>query len=303
MSRGSLKYSPNRNIAQHQHIHDLLTLFGDTTWNSKDYFISDGRIFPNIYNDPFRSNNYAVFVCTEGSVKIKLNLLDYDLKPGSFVATTPSTICQLLKKSPSFRARILLFNKAFLLKNNSNIYLLEMLNLFGFNSVPCFRLKKEDSGTILSLLQNLRKNATREHPFLNEIMRGLILSFLYEAAGIYQKYHTSDNKRPNRKEDIYIKFHNLLAQYFKEERAVQFYADQLFVTPKYLTETIKEVSGKTTGELIDEVVILEAKVLLKNPELSIAQVAQTLHFSDQAFFAKFFKKRSGCSPGAYRKEF
>ncbi len=88
---------------------------------------------------------------------------------------------------------------------------------------------------------------------------------------------------------------------FNEQRNVQYYANELNVNPKYLTQTVKEVSGKSAGELIDDFVIQEAKLLLTDSSLSISEVGDILHFSDQSFFGKFFKRHTGFSPSEFRK--
>ncbi len=103
-----------------------------------------------------------------------------------------------------------------------------------------------------------------------------------------------------RKEDILSNFLKQLAAHFKEERSVQFYADALFITPKHLTKTVKELTTKTCGEFIDDMVIAEAKILLGDLSYSVGQVADHLHFSDQFFFSKFFKRRTGLSPREYK---
>lgn len=82
---------------------------------------------------------------------------------------------------------------------------------------------------------------------------------------------------------------------------MRFYASLLHVTPKHLSEVVKAQTGRTAGEWIDQSVILEAKVLLQQKELSISQVADALHFSDQSVFGKFFKVNTGVSPLAYRQ--
>jgi AraC-like DNA-binding protein len=74
----------------------------------------------------------------------------------------------------------------------------------------------------------------------------------------------------------------------------------LYVTPKHLTETVKEMTGKTAGEWIDDAIILEAKVLLRNSGTGIAQVANLLNFPDQSSFGKFFKKHTGYAPTEFR---
>lgn len=88
---------------------------------------------------------------------------------------------------------------------------------------------------------------------------------------------------------------------FRSQRNVTAYADQLTLTSKYLTETVKEITRKTAGEIIDDFVILEAKLLLDNPALSISEIADELHFSDQSFFGKYFKRHTGFSPKEYRQ--
>ena len=102
------------------------------------------------------------------------------------------------------------------------------------------------------------------------------------------------------REDLLIRFIKLLNLRFKEERTVQYYASHLFVTPKHLTKTIKEITDKTCSEIINEMVIIEAKILLDNHTFSIGNIADELHFSDQFFFSKFFKNHTGISPSDYK---
>jgi AraC-like DNA-binding protein len=106
--------------------------------------------------------------------------------------------------------------------------------------------------------------------------------------------------KQTRKQELNLLFQNLVFHHYKEHRNVQFYADALYVSPKHLTETIKEVTGKTAGEWIDDAVVLEAKVLLRNHDVSIAAIADDIHFPDQSTFGKYFKKHTGFSPTEYR---
>ena len=100
-----------------------------------------------------------------------------------------------------------------------------------------------------------------------------------------------------------MKFVNLVQQQFIKRRDLQSYSTQLHVTSKYLTETVKEVAGKTAGQIIDDFVVQEAKLMLDNPRLSIGEIADLLHFSDQSHFGKFFKRNAGISPKLYRRQF
>ena len=73
------------------------------------------------------------------------------------------------------------------------------------------------------------------------------------------------------------------------------------ITPKYLSSIVKDVSGKNAGEWITEYVILEAKVLLKSSKMDVQGIAYKLNFPNQSFFGKYFKQKTGMTPGQYRK--
>ena len=79
-------------------------------------------------------------------------------------------------------------------------------------------------------------------------------------------------------------------------------AEMLTITPKYLSETVKGVSGRTPNEWIDSYVTLEVRVLLKTSSKSIKEIADELHFPNQSFLGKFFREHVGMTPTAYRRQ-
>jgi AraC-like DNA-binding protein len=93
-----------------------------------------------------------------------------------------------------------------------------------------------------------------------------------------------------------------LSKHYKQQHSVKFYADALFITPKYLSQITKEVTGNTAGYLIDEMVMIEAKLLLNNASLSVAQIADELNFADQFVFSKFFKRNNKPDTSEYRRQ-
>jgi AraC-like DNA-binding protein len=90
-------------------------------------------------------------------------------------------------------------------------------------------------------------------------------------------------------------------KHFKQEHSLEFYANKLCITPKHLTTTIKTTTDCTAKEWIDKYLLLEAKALLKSTNLSIQQIADTLHFTSQDIFSKYFKHHIGITPKEYRK--
>ena len=93
----------------------------------------------------------------------------------------------------------------------------------------------------------------------------------------------------------------LLMCHYKECRDVNFYASKLFITPKYLSNTLKTVTGKKAGQMIDEYVVLQAKILLSSTNMTIQQISEELNFANQSFFGRYFKRITGLSPTQYRR--
>ena len=88
---------------------------------------------------------------------------------------------------------------------------------------------------------------------------------------------------------------------FRSERRVSWYSEQLCISPKYLSETVKNVSKRTPNEWIDAYVTMELRMLLRNTQRSIKEIAQSLNFSNQSFLGKYFKEHVGMSPSEYRR--
>jgi len=128
------------------------------------------------------------------------------------------------------------------------------------------------------------------------------MALYYELTGFINK---RIEERPSlllsHKENLYKKFLNLVRSNIRKEHSVTFYANQLCLTPQYISSVLKELSGMSANKWIDEMLLAEAKLLLFSTENNIQQIADKLHFPDQSSFGKFFKKMTGMSPSNYKK--
>jgi AraC-like DNA-binding protein len=224
------------------------------------------------------------------------------IEPYCLFALSPDNIFQRSDESPDCKGNVLLFTKEFLLKNIVNFHELESFRIFSNNENTGVQINKEDAEQLLQtydLLKNKRDSVIS--PYHHEIIRSLFFTYLFETSRIYEKDRTRAQPKNTREAELNLKFQELLAQQDKVQHTLKFYADTLFITPKYLIHAIKNASGKSPGKLIDEAIADEAKLLLKDTRLSIASVAEDLHFSDQASFSKFFKKNTGFTPLSYRR--
>lgn len=138
-------------------------------------------------------------------------------------------------------------------------------------------------------------------PHRVEIARHLAQAAAYIESGISQKYKTPLEFRKTRQDSIFGQFIDYVRQYHTKERSINFYADKLCLTPKYLSSVIKNYTGKVAHDWINEFVIEKAKALLKSSNLTIQQISDELNFPNQSFFGTYFKRHVGLCPKEYIK--
>jgi AraC-like DNA-binding protein len=136
-------------------------------------------------------------------------------------------------------------------------------------------------------------------PFLLETLQHLTLAFIY-ASNFHDKL-LSENMVSSPQQILANRFMELVRENFKHERQMSFYAGKFSLTPKYLSLKIREITGKSAADWIDDFVMFEAKALLKSTDMTILQISDELNFTSQSFFGKYFKRCTGMSPKEYRE--
>jgi len=272
---------------------------------AKDFHVfssDEGRLNESLLGRPVRSDHFTVVLIVKGEAAIKHNLIDYILPQNSLFIITPQIVHQFQEPFGEYHIVGMGFSHDFMGQAHVSEKYIDAFNFFSSQSKPHFFLTDKEAKVMENLLLLLKEKHYKNegHPFKNEIIYHAFNLFLYEMAAIAKKHRPNKNVKLTRKEDILISFIKMLSLHFKEERGVQFYADALFITPKHLSKTLKEITNKSGGELIDEMVIAEAKILLESMGQSVASVAEQLNFSDQFFFSKFFKRHTGINPSQYK---
>lgn len=255
------------------------------------------------FQHPFRSDSYWVILVMDGSLNIQLDTKEYVLQENHLLIIPPQTVRQSPGPASSCNVACVAFTPDFLFETGISQRHIDSFEYLSRNPCTHLQLSPEDASRFMTVIRMLQEKNFSEsaNPFATEVVRHFFNVFQYELAGLYHKYTSQMKIVHDRKEELLWKFLTLLPIHVKTERSLQFYANMLYVTPKYLTQTVKKVSGKTAGKYIDDLVIVEAKNLLRDPSLSIAQVADLLYFSDQFFFSKFFKRYTGLTPSSFRK--
>ncbi len=277
-----------------------LQLFGQPQRN-KSYFVSAGTGL-NIYPDEgFRADFYIYAIGIAGTADVSFNGNRTTIRANDFFAAIPATIVQVHGHSKDFKAKVLIFERSFLLKNIMDARQLEHLGFFNFDTLAHVSLLKTEAGFLKQKLDTIESRSRETGMFHDSIMQSLIINLLFETAEVYFSYRGKvSSKKPIREEELFIKFMKLVNASFRHEQALSFYADKLFVSSKYLIQVCKEISGKTPGSLIAEAMLAEAKLLLANPDNNISDVGSALGYNSVAAFSKFFRKQTGMAPSAFR---
>ncbi|GAA4805615.1 helix-turn-helix domain-containing protein [Olivibacter ginsenosidimutans] len=255
----------------------------------------------NIFN-PFKSDFFAILMVHEGVIDVNVNLQHFRLEKNNLLAFAPNMIKHLVDISDNCKFYAILYKSSFLVNANIREFHQDVYDLL-ISGMPLFNLALHEVKTLNNLIEVmlLRSYADELNQPNDAVVKHGFLAFMYEYAFLYRKYMKERNRKVSRKEDIMLRFIKLVANHFKEERSVDFYAKKLFITSKYLSEITKDVAGKTASSIIAEMVIMEAKSLLNIPSLTIIEIADLLNFSDMSFFGKYFKRYTGVNPSTYRK--
>jgi len=285
-------------------ISDILHILGEMPQFEGLYVYFQRKEITEIpFSSPYRTDNFTIHFITDGEAILRLNLTDYKLSAHDLIVIPPKTVIEFQSIKKKTKLITICFSMDFAMANSvtkNDISALDFFTSVRNEQISLTQYQWENFVMIASILE--RKNSqSSENLHRSEIISCAFKLFLYELATVFNSNETYNKKAVlSRKEELAFRFLKFLEDNFKRNRTIDFYAKNLNVSSSYLSKVIKEISGKTVGNLIDESVITEAKLLLTDPTLSITQVADELEFSDQSFFGKFFKKKTGFSPSEYR---
>ncbi len=174
-------------------------------------------------------------------------------------------------------------------------------------SSPVLHMSEEEHAVMvrqMELIEACFRNT--KHYYRQELLHTYFKSFMLEMGNFlltHEEHADNENSTPtiSKAEWTTLTFMKLVWEHFKEEHTVDFYANELCISPKHLGRTLKETIDKTPHEIIRDELLHHAMELLEDESYTIQQIAETLSFSDQASFCKFFKKYKNSSPSLYRK--
>ncbi len=295
-------------------LNDLQKIFPCTVTDtlSDDFFIAEIRQHEvlDILKYPCRLDGYMAVFCLEGELKAEINLKTYDIHENSVIINLPGNISRIysIEDDQFDRLHFVVVAVSSDFLSSSRMDYVRMFNeSIAVLDNPCFEMNGDERAIFFryfELVDSLVKNSPKG---LIHVLRNIVSSCLYFAGSIWQeKLLAVERPKSNGEQTIRTKlvleqFLKLVAEYHDRERAMDFYADKLCLTPKYLSKIIKNASGKSGPEWIDSFVILEAKNMLKYSDMPIKEIVYRLNFPNSSVFYKFFKAHTGQTPSEFRR--
>lgn len=250
---------------------------------------------------PFKIQFSIIELCLAGSMRVRLNLNEYELRRNTWMIVTPGSIGQCLEVSADCRIIVIALANDYIITEDNSEGALIVRKFLSRQSL--LELTDAQTAEVQTIYRALRDKLRQpDFRFKHVILKGYLQVLYGELCQLMAPLvEEQDARQSSRKKLIFDRFLEELRQNYASQRSVQFYADRLCLTPKYLSQIIHSVSGRHAGEWIRDYVILEAKALLKSGQYTIQQVADMLNFANQSFFGVYFKKAVGCSPTAYKE--
>lgn len=250
----------------------------------------------------FNSSYFIIILINSGCITLQANHVEYCLCPSELLVIPVRTSCVIVLMSETMEISLLSFTPGFIFKNTIRKPNIGFFEFFIAKCPSKINIKDEDSLLLNDLfaLTGNKRYKTSEYPFYNEVLSLSFNLLLYVLASIYSKDSCNVKEKHTRKEKLVFQFLELVELHCAQEHSVKFYADALLITKGHLSKTVQQVTNKTVKQFIEEALILEAKILLQNDDLTILQIIEELHFCNSSSFSNFFRKSTFMSPSEYR---
>lgn len=260
----------------------------------------------------------AILICRKGKARLNVNYKDWELYEGAVITLFPNDVVELKGdgdckspetengdcKSPqtanNFQAEILKYNPSLLREASLQ---LEQTVYSSLRKDRC----RQDTPVVTNIINGMFSLLKvyfdqSECTCISQLVLCQLKAFFI---GFHEYLQRNPQYRPDevksyRVRELFNRFMMLLERDYKISRDVNYYAAQMNISSKYLTNIVSLVTGHTPKTIIDQYVILQLKMHLKRTTQSIKEMAWEFHFADVSFFCRYFKKHTGLTPQQIR---
>lgn len=284
-----------------------LSTFADEKKKLGDAFLMlSGEDIRHLAECQFIGARAIIFVLS-GTVDLFINGNLHRLQADNYSDIFDGMLFRFGEVSPDAEAYCIFTTKSFMLDSLQGMIHEKDNYLFQVLSNPVMDFSGSPRAESFRMLLNMLSLSVADvsHKYRADMVRLYFKALVLEVSNFISSIDEDSMvfHKIGKRELLIASFVDLVWKHLTETREVSFYAKELCVTHKHLSRVVKEVTGKTPHEIIAGETLSMAVQLLQNNGLLVQQVADVLHFSDQAAFSKFFKKYFGLSPAEYRKKY
>lgn len=245
----------------------------------------------------------AILICRKGKATVNINYKEWHLHEGAVITVFPNDVVELKVKSEAslFDVEMLKYNASLLREASLQ---LEQTVYSSLREDRC----RQDTPVVTNIIDSM---FALLKVYFNQsectcISQLVLLQLKAFFVGFHEYLQRNPQNRPDdevksyRVRELFNRFMMLMERDYKLSRDVNYYADLMHITSKYLTNIVRQVAGHTPKTIIDQYVILQLKMQLLRSSQSIKEIAWEYHFTDVSFFCRYFKKHTGLTPQQMR---
>lgn len=259
------------------------------------------RGFPQRMSEGFRNFGIGLVVCHSGGFDFELSGCRHSAEAGETVFIPEGVFFNVVRQSPDLRLSIIIY------KTEPIRYVLgtevQSVQIYARMSpdLPCVWSTgcEDDFAGYISLTGGGEPQA--DNLFAVSERKMLLLSLTYRLCTVFSNKFFSGGSANARRTEVFLKLIQLIGRHYMAERGVAFYADKLYLSPKYLSELSKSVCGYTVQELVFKAITRKAMGMLDSTNKTVAEISDEFHFPNPSSFGTFFRKQTGLSPQKYRE--
>jgi len=256
-----------------------------------------GRLLSRLTGDTFVMPEMRVIILKRGSASPTVNLTPHRFEAGQMIFLSQNSIVQIQGYSEDV--------EGFGLSLTDEIVSLalptDMPKLMDGHVRDCHFTLTDEEMEQVEALHTLLYNMTHSGQAAPRVVLSLVAAFLWQAGSLWERHEDENRSSLSREQRLFTDFIQLVSRYATQEHNIDFYARRLFISSRYMSTLVKQVSGKAAKQWIDDAIVTRIKVELRHTGKSAAQIADEMNFPNPSFFCKYFKRLTGTTTQRYRE--
>ena len=256
-----------------------------------------GHLMSKLSEDTFVLPEMRVIVLTRGYVTPIVNLTQHRFEAGQLIFLSQNSIVE----PHGFSDDIQGFGLSLTDEIARLVFPNDLPKLMDGHVRDCnFSLSEEEMKQV-EALHTLLYNIIHSEQKAAQVILNLTAAFLWQADYLWNRHENESRGSLSREQRVFTDFVQLVSRYAIQEHNIDFYAQHLFLSPRYMSTLVKQVSGKAAKQWIDDAIITRIKVELRHTNKSAAEIADEMNFPNPSFFCKYFKRMTGMTTQVFRE--